>query len=369
MPSEDDYALKSRPAEEIAAPDLPYKPPRPRQTHPIALVGAGGISFAHLDAYRKMAFDLRAICETDAAKAEARRAEFFPSAQVIADYHDVLTDPDIEIVDLTPHAEQRADMIRDCLTAGKHVLSQKPFVLDLAIGEELCDLADRVGRKLAVNQNGRWAPHFAYLREAVQRGLIGKVSSIRIALAWDHRWIRGTPFEAMHDIILFDFGVHWFDFVTSVMGRQPQTVRSLTTVADWTGIHPPMLVTTLLDYGDAQVSLSFDAANAYGPSDTTFVGGSEGSLYARGPDLGTQTVEYWTKDGVARPDLAGQWFNDGFAGTMAELMCAIEDGRTPLNNARDNLDSLSLCFAAVESARRGESVTPGSVTRLPDQTV
>ena len=277
----------------------------------------------------------RSTCAPFAKQMPPRRKRaapsFFPNAQVIADYHDVLADPDIEIVDLTPHAEQRADMIRDCLIAGKHVLSQKPFVLDLAVGEELCDLADRVGRKLAVNQNGRWAPHFAYLREAVRRGLIGKVSSIRIALAWDHRWIRGTPFEAMHDIILFDFGIHWFDFVTSVMGRQPQTVRSLTTIADWTGIHPPMLVTTLLDYGDAQVSLSFDAANAYGPSDTTFIGGSEGSLYARGPDLGTQTVEYWTKDGVARPNLAGQWFNDGFAGTMAELMCAIEDDRTPLN--------------------------------------
>ena len=41
------------------------------------------------------------------------------------------------------------------LEAGKHVLSQKPFVLDLDDGQELVDLADRNGLKLAVNQNGR----------------------------------------------------------------------------------------------------------------------------------------------------------------------------------------------------------------------
>jgi predicted dehydrogenase len=44
------------------------------------------------------------------------------------------------------------------LRAKKHVLSQKPFVLDLDTGARLADLADEMGVKFAVNQNGRWAP-------------------------------------------------------------------------------------------------------------------------------------------------------------------------------------------------------------------
>ena len=62
------------------------------------------------------------------------------------------------------------------------------------------------------------------------------------------------------------------------------------------------------------------------------------------------------------------WFTNGFHGTMAELLCAIEEDRQPSNNAADNLDCLALCFAAVESAERGEPIRPGSVLALPAQT-
>jgi hypothetical protein len=59
---------------------------------------------------------------------------------------------------------------------------------------------------------------------------------------------------------------------------------------------------------------------------------------------------------VARPLLTGSWFNDGFAGAMGELLCAIEDGREPLNSARGNLLSLKLCQAALRSAQMGSAV-------------
>ena len=72
-----------------------------------------------------------------------------------------------------------------------------------------------------------------------------------------------------------------------------------------------------------------------------------------GPDLGAQAVELHTEAGVARPALQGQWFNDGFAGTMGELLSAIEDDREPMNSARDNLRSIRLCRAALRSVRSG----------------
>ena len=70
-----------------------------------------------------------------------------------------------------------------------------------------------------------------------------------------------------------------------------------------------------------------------------------------------QSVELHTEAGVARPELRGTWFNDGFAGTMGELLCAIEEGREPLNSARGNLFSLKLCLAAVRSSRTREAVS------------
>jgi hypothetical protein len=62
--------------------------------------------------------------------------------------------------------------------------------------------------------------------------------------------------------------------------------------------------------------------------------------------------------------LEGTWFTSGFQGAMGELLCAIEDGREPTNGARENLDSLALCFAALASADTGTPTVPGRVTRV-----
>src|SRR4029079_9330066 len=128
-------------------------PPMPRRLdHPIALIGAGGISSAHLDAYRKSGFNVKVIASRTLARPISRRDEFFPHAKVSDDIAGTIARDDIEVVDLTPHPEVRAPLIEAALKAGKHVLSQKPFVLDIAFGKWLADLADKQGVVLAVNQ-------------------------------------------------------------------------------------------------------------------------------------------------------------------------------------------------------------------------
>ena len=105
------------------------------------------------------------------------------------------------------------------------MLSQKPFVTDLGVGEDLVKLAEDQGCKLAVNQNGRWAPHKAWMREAVRAGLIGEVMSAHVALHWNHGWTAGTPFRRDRGSrALTIFGVHWFDFIASLTGRRAQSV-------------------------------------------------------------------------------------------------------------------------------------------------
>jgi predicted dehydrogenase len=361
MAGRDDYALVAASAGEVPAPDLPYRPPQPRRAHRIALVGAGGISAAHLDAYRAQGFDVAAILSRDRAKAQARADEFFPEAEVMTEIGALLARPDIEVLDLTPHPADRVPLIEAALRAGKHVLSQKPFVTDLDTGQRLVALARAQGLRLAVNQNGRWSPHMAWMRAAVRAGLIGEVTAIHCAVHWNHLWVRGTPFEDLDDLVLFDFGIHWFDFVTSLTGRMAGRVQAQAIRAPHAGVRPPMLASALLDFGTAQATLVFDAATRFGAQDTTYVAGSKGSLIARGPDLGRQSVELHSEAGVARPVLTGQWFNDGFAGAMGELLCAIEDGREPENGAEGNLLSLANCLAALEAARSGRAQRPGGV--------
>jgi predicted dehydrogenase len=364
-PDADTYALKTAALAEVAAPDLPYHPPAPRHYRPrIGVIGAGGIVAAHLDAYRSAGWEVAAVCNRSRAKADAKAAEFAPKARVTDRYEDILADPGIDVVDITPHPADRLPIMEAAIRAGKHVLSQKPFVLDLAEGERLVALARQSGVKLAVNQNGRWAPHLSWMREAVRAGLIGDVLGVHAAIHWNHGWIAGTPFERIEDLILCDFGIHWFDFIRSVTGNRAQSVIAMATQALGQRAAAPLMAQVLIRMEGGQASLVFDGATAHGPRDTTYIAGTKGSLCSDGPDLGTQTVTLTTAAGCARPALQGTWFNDGFRGAMGALLVAIEDDTEPANGAADNLHSLALAFAAIQSRRTGREVAVGEATRL-----
>ena len=220
--SDGSYGLSSVASDrEVSAPALAYRPEWPQdESPPIGLIGAGGISEHHLRAYRSMGLNVEAICDRDKSRAEARRDEFFPNAQVFQDYRQLLALDSIGVADITTHPEERVPIITDALNAGKHVLSQKPFVTDLDVGEELVALADKNGVKLAVNQNGRWAPHFRYITRCIRENVLGPLSSIDFSLQWDHTWTAGTPFEQIHHLILYDFGIHWFDMIRVLVGAR-----------------------------------------------------------------------------------------------------------------------------------------------------
>jgi predicted dehydrogenase len=350
----------------FAAPVLAYLPPRPRAYRPkIALIGCGGISEYHLRAYREMGLDVVALCDRDKARAEKRSAEFFPEATVTDDFRAVLARCDIEVVDVALHPAPRVEVVEAALRAKKHVLSQKPFVLDLAVGERLVALAATQGVKLAVNQNGRWAPHLSYMAAAVGAGVIGEVASVDVTLQWDHTWTAGTPFEEIHHLVLFDFGIHWFDLAARMMrGRKPERVWASVERTAGQKMKPPMLAHVVADYPAAQVRLNFNGHVQHGQEDRTVICGSAGTLRSFGPSLSEQTVELHTVQGRAAVPLEGTWFTSGFQGAMGELLCAIEDGREPTNGARENLDSLALCFAALASADTGTPTVPGRVTRV-----
>jgi predicted dehydrogenase len=113
-----------------------------------------------------------------------------------------------------------------------------------------------------------------------------------------------------------------------------------------------------------QASLIFDGGAPHAPRDTTYIGGTDGSLMSDGPDLGSQNLTLTTSEGIARPKLEGKWFNDGFRGAMGELLCAIEQDRTPENSAQENLRSLALAFAAVRSRHTSREVAVGEVRRM-----
>lgn len=352
--------------QEIEAPELPYRPRDPEHYRPgIGLIACGAITKDHLDAYRKAGYRVTAMCDPILHRARQRKTEFYPEARACRDYQDLLKRDDVEVVDIAAHPHPRAEIIQDALLAGKHVLSQKPFVLDLDFGQRMVELADRQGLKLAVNQNGRWAPHFSYIRQAIGTGLLGQVTAAHLSVHWDHNFLKGTEFERIKHLILYDFGIHWFDVLNCFFGdRTPRRVYASMARSPVQQLQPALLAQALIEYDDAQASLAFDADTRFGPHDRTYVTGSRGTIISSGPSLKQQTVKLHTAEGWATPILEGCWFPDGFHGAMGELLSAIEEDREPINSGRNNLQSLALCFAAAASAERHQPVVPGTVRTM-----
>jgi predicted dehydrogenase len=84
-----------------------------------------------------------------------------------------------------------------------------------------------------------------------------------------------------------------------------------------------------------------------------FVDGTDGSL------LGTSKEVVVSLKGEKEPrrfPIEGNWFPDAFGGSMGELMQAVTEDREPATSGADNLSSIKIAYAAVESARTGRAV-------------
>ena len=144
-----------------------------------AVAGAGTIS-------RSIVPDLLLIPENhveivfsrNKAKA-ASFAEEFGVARWTDDFASLVRDPRVDVLYLATPFATHADMAREALLAGKHVVVEKPMALNAGEVEELFALAERQGLFLMEAMWMKFNPAFQHLFELMDSGLIGKPSSLR----------------------------------------------------------------------------------------------------------------------------------------------------------------------------------------------
>ena len=333
-------------------PILDYKPSLPKTFIPkIGLIGCGGIANTHLQAYKEVGWDVVALSDIDLDAAKEKQKSFYPEAKLYSDYAELLKEDVINVVDIALHPEPRVKAVEAALHAKKHVLSQKPFSLNIEDGKKLARLADEKRRKLAVNQNGRWAPYVSFARQAINSGLLGEVQSVNININWDHSGVKGSAFEDIHHLILYDFAIHWFDMTQQFFRDQKAlNVFASTAYSKTQDIRPPLIANAAIQYENGVANLCFEAHSLFHKKEMLTITGSKGTYRAMGNVCNCSDITLVTDEGICHPQLEGKWFSDGFAGTMGELLCAIEEDRKPSNSAWNNLKSLEICFAALRSA-------------------
>ncbi len=103
--------------------------------------------------------------------------------RVHAEIDSLLADPAIDLVVIATPNHLHAPQALAALKAGKHVVIDKPFALNLHEVDELLCTAQAQRRCLAVFHNRRWDSDFLTLRKVLDSGRLGDI--YRVQMRWD----------------------------------------------------------------------------------------------------------------------------------------------------------------------------------------
>jgi predicted dehydrogenase len=155
----------------------------PGPTLRYAFIGAAAtIVDAHLDALAGVPSAIVGMADVDAErgarKAAATGCPFF------VDHRELLLTarPDAVII-CTPHP-LHAQQAQDALSAGAHVLVEKPMAVEVAEVDAMILAAERAGRVLAVSFQERFRPAVMYARDFIARGELGPLLRVLSVEPW-----------------------------------------------------------------------------------------------------------------------------------------------------------------------------------------
>jgi predicted dehydrogenase len=148
----------------------------------IGLIGSGFMGQTHADAIRRAALlypglPLRPVLAMLAdrneltAKAAAARLGFSRST---GDWRTLVTDPDIDVVDITTPNSLHHAMALAAIAAGKHVYCEKPIAVTVAEAEEMTAAAEKAGVKTMMAFNNIKTPAAMYAKQLIDSGAIGR---------------------------------------------------------------------------------------------------------------------------------------------------------------------------------------------------
>ncbi|GAA1935154.1 Gfo/Idh/MocA family protein [Nocardioides hwasunensis] len=149
-------------------------------------------------------WDLRVVCDLDLERA---RKVAGPHVEVTDDLERVLDDPTIHAVAIATPARTHHGLALQALSAGKHVVVEKPLADSVARGRMMVDLADAQGLVLMTDHTFCYTPVVQKMRELVVSGELGQIhfiDSVRINLGLVQPDIDVLWDLAPHDLAILD---------------------------------------------------------------------------------------------------------------------------------------------------------------------
>ncbi len=351
----------------IEAATQPMLPPK--KDFKIGCIGAGFIMRdCHLVAYKNAGFNPYAIASrTQAHSEEVAKMHNLP--KVYATWQELVADPEVEIVDIALPPHLQPDVVRE---ACKHphikgILCQKPIAMSLKDARTIVAMGEERGIPIAVNSNMRYDQSMRALRYILDQGLLGDPVLATIEMRAIPHWQEFL--KAYDKLELFGMGIHHLDIFRYLFG-DPAAITALCRPDPRSQFpHTDGITQYTYQYGSGLMATSLDDVWAWPgePCEKDIyikwrVEGTEGMAtgtigWPEYPKRQPSTLKFTCKSYPNQwltPQWDTVWFPDAFVGTMADLLGAVCENRSPEISAKDNLGTIACveaCYRSIAEKR------------------
>ncbi len=189
----------------------------------VAVIGCGTIAnAAHIPNYMACEdAEIKYFCDIIPERATAA-VEKYGCGIAVTDYHDILSDPEVEAVSVCTPNNVHMPITIDFLRAGKHVLCEKPPARTLEDVRLMQEAQHETGKTLNIGVVNRFNTHVNAIREMIAAGELGELYHVYVSFR-AHRSIPGlggafTNKDIAGGGVLIDWGVHYLDIVMYCAG-------------------------------------------------------------------------------------------------------------------------------------------------------
>ena len=204
----------------------------------VGVIGLGMMGRVHIEAYQKRSdVRLAAVADRNAARLEGENATDsnisgesasidLSTAKKYAEGLDLISDPDIDMIDICVPTPLHMQYAKASLAAGRHVLLEKPVTRTSEEALELLQCAEQASGFIMPALCMRFWPGWAWLKQSIDEAAFGRVRSASFRRLSPHP---GGAFYSDSNLsggAILDLHIHDSDFIAHCFGL-PNSVRSI----------------------------------------------------------------------------------------------------------------------------------------------
>lgn len=342
----------------------------PTSVREVGVIGCGNITLnGHGPAIAALK-SVRAVGVADPI--EARRAEALdllelPPEAGYGSHHELLDEGDPDYVVVTVPQSVRAEIIEDCAVRGVHVLSEKPIATRPSEGRAFAERMRQAGLQLGMVHNYLFYPEHQVIRNALDRGEIGKLRHI----VMNYMGVPDNPGHVdyqplwRHDYrhagggILMDM-IHVLYLAEYFFGEPIRSVSAAVDNLSQPGGDVEDLALMRLAFSSGYANVNLGWGRGPGGIEVT---GAEGRIlcyyedYATGPFTDLRELTMIGPDGTeTRTPRSAPLSLETFVGIHDDFVTALREGREPVAGPESGMRALEAALGAYASGVTGQVI-------------